>query len=122
MKAWLVWFVPSQRPRRLSAGTSRLRDLFIFGAGDNVLVLGGPPPPTIRRIRFTACTSSPLPRPATPPSSFLTNAISANVTNIPSARGGGQTFALEGPRPPLHPGPIYAERAQTWVAAACSSG
>ena len=121
MKAWLVWFVlvaAAATPLRAQGLEGRLRDLFIFGTGDNVLVLGGSaasdnPAIQVHGMHFVPAAvagNATL-------ISFLTNSISANVTNIPlSASSGGQTFRFEGATPvatSISAGPIYAERAQT---------
>jgi len=120
VKAWLVWFVlvAAATPLRAQGLEGRLRDLFIFGTGDNVLVLGGSaasgnPAIQVHGMHFipaaVAGNATLI--------SFLTNSISANVTNIPlSASSGGQTFKFEGATPvatSISAGPIYAERAQT---------
>ncbi len=96
----------------------RLTDLFIFGSGDDVLVLGGSAAadnPAIQ-VHGSHFVPSAVGGNATI-ISFLSNSISSNVTNIPfSASSGGETFRFEGATPvrtSISTGPIYAERAQT---------
>ncbi len=96
----------------------RLTDLFIFGTGDEVLVLGGSAAadnPAIQ-VHGNHFVPSAVGGNATI-ISFLSSAISTNITNIPfSSTGGGETFRFEGATPvrtSISAGPIYAERAQT---------
>ena len=105
-------------PLRAQALEDHLRDLFIFGTGDDVLVLGGSaaaanPAISVHGMHFVP---SAVAGNATI-ISFLTNSISTNVANIPfSASSGGETFRFEGAAPvrtSISAGPIYAERAQT---------
>jgi len=96
----------------------RLTDLFIFGAGDEVLVLGGSAAadnPAIQ-VHGSHFVPSAVSGNATI-ISFLSSSISSNITNIPfSSSSGGETFRFEGATPvrtSISAGPIYAERAQT---------
>jgi hypothetical protein len=120
--SWLVRLVAVPlliaSPLQAQGLQDRLRDLFIFGAGDDVLVLGGSaaadnPSIQVHGMHFVP---SAVAGNATI-ISFLTNSISTNVTNIPfSASSGGETFRFEGATPvrtSISAGPIYAERAQT---------
>jgi hypothetical protein len=96
----------------------RLRDLFIFGTGDDVLVLGGSAAADNPQIQVHGMHFVPSAVAGNATIiSFLTNSISTNITNIPfSASSGGQTFRFEGATPvatSISAGPIYAERAQT---------
>jgi hypothetical protein len=95
-----------------------ITDLFIFGEGDEVLFLGGSggsdnPAVQVHGDHFIP---SAVGGNATI-ISFLTNAVSSNVANLPlSASSGGETFRFEGATPvrtSISSGPIYAERAQT---------
>ena len=96
----------------------RLTDLFIFGTGEDVLVLGGSAAadnPAIQ-VHGNHFVPSAVSGNATI-ISFLTSSISTNITNIPfSSTSGGETFKFEGATPvqtSISAGPIYAERAQT---------
>jgi hypothetical protein len=105
-------------PLRAQGLEDRLRDLFIFGTGDDVLVLGGTAAPDNPQIQVHGMHFVPSAVAGNATIiSFLTNSISTNVTNIPfSASSGGQTFRFEGATPvatSISAGPIYAERAQT---------
>jgi hypothetical protein len=105
-------------PLRAQGLQDRLTDLFIFGTGDDVLVLGGSAAadnPAIQ-VHGSHFVPSAVSGNATI-ISFLTSAISTNITNIPfSSSSGGETFRFEGATPvrtSISAGPIYAERAQT---------
>jgi hypothetical protein len=114
----LVLTLVAAAPLRAQGLEDRLTDLFIFGSGDDVLVLGGSASaddPTIR-----AHGSHFIPSAVSGNAtiiSFLSNSLSTNITNIPfSSSSGGETFKFEGATPvrtSISAGPIYAERAQT---------
>jgi hypothetical protein len=114
----LVLTVGTAAPLGAQGLEDRLTDLFIFGTGEQVLVLGGSAgsdDPAIRAHGLHFIPSA-VGGNATV-ISFLSNSISSNVTNIPfSASSGGETFRFEGATPvrtSISAGPIYAERAQT---------
>src|SRR3954453_20812405 len=97
----------------------RLSDLFIFGAGEDPLTLGGtsdPNNPDSIRIHGNHFVPAAVASNGTV-ISFLTNSIGSNVANVPvSATSGGSTFRFEGGVPirtSSSAGPIFAERAQT---------
>jgi len=106
-----------------SLGAQGLRDkiseLFIFTAGKDPLFLGGtadPNNPAV--IQLHANHFIPAARVENGTLiSFLSNAISGNVANVPvSATSGGSTFRFEGGVPvrtSLSPGPVFGERALT---------
>ena len=105
-------------PLRAQGLEDRLTDLFIFGTGDEVLVLGGSaeaddPAIQVHGNHFIPAAVSGNATII----SFLSNSISTNITNIPfSSSSGGETFKFEGATPvrtSISAGPIYAERAQT---------
>jgi hypothetical protein len=105
-------------PLRAQALGDRITDLFIFGEGDDVLVLGGSAAADNPQIQVHGdhFVPSAVGGNATI-ISFLTNSIGSNVANVPvSASSGGETFRFEGATPvrtSISAGPIYAERAQT---------
>jgi hypothetical protein len=116
--AWFVLAAAVAAPLRAQGLEGRLRDLFIFGTGDDVLVLGGSAAADNPQIQVHGMHFVPSAVAGNATIiSFLTNSISTNVTNIPfSASSGGQTFRFEGATPvatSISAGPIYAERAQT---------
>jgi hypothetical protein len=88
-------------PLRAQALEDKLTDLFIFGQGDDPLFLGGSassPNPAIS-VHGSHFIPSAVEGNATI-ISFLTNSVSASVSNIPfSASSGGQTFRFEGATP-----------------------
>src|SRR3954464_7833970 len=97
----------------------RLSDLFIFGAGEDPLTLGGtsdPNNPDSIRIHGNHFVPAAVASNGTV-ISFLTNSIGSNVANVPvSATSGGSTFRFEGGVPTqtsISAGPIFGERAQT---------
>jgi hypothetical protein len=97
----------------------QLSQLFIFGAGDQPLFLGGsadPNNPQAVQIHGSHFIPSAVASNATV-ISFLTNSIGSNVANLPvSAASGGSTFSFQGGVPvrtSTSTGPIFAERAQT---------
>src|SRR3989442_15202862 len=95
----------------------KISDLFIFAAGQDPLFLGG----TAGSDAATALHADHFIPSARAENgtliSFISNAISGNVANVPvSATSGGSTFPFEGGVPVKHsapPGPVFAERAQT---------
>jgi hypothetical protein len=114
----LLLVLATAAPLHAQGLQDRLTDLFIFGTGEDVLVLGGSvgsDDPAIRAHGLHFIPSA-VGGNATV-ISFLSNSISSNVTNIPfSASSGGETFRFEGATPvrtSISAGPIYAERAQT---------
>ena len=97
----------------------KIDQLFIFGAGDDPLFLGGSAgasnPASIR-----AHGAHFVPSAVSQNGSiieFLTNAIAGNVANAPiGSTSGGETFRFEAGVPvrtSISSGPIFAERAQT---------
>src|SRR3954470_13264320 len=97
----------------------RLSDLFIFGAGEDPLTLGGtsdPHNPDSIRVHGNHFIPAAVASNGTV-ISFLTNSIGSNVANVPvAATSGGSTFSFEGGVPvrtSTSAGPIFGERAQT---------
>src|SRR5437867_10604749 len=97
----------------------RISELFIFTAGKDPLFLGGTADPNNpATIQLHADHFIPAARAENGSLiSFLSNAVSGNVANIPvSATSGGCTFRIEGGVPvrtSVSPGPVFAERAQS---------
>src|SRR5438094_4625508 len=97
----------------------RISELFIFTAGKDPLFLGGTADPNNpANIQLHANHFIPAARAENGALiSFIGNAISGNVANVPvSATSGGSTFRFEGGVPvrtSVSPGPVFAERAQT---------
>src|SRR5687767_15059160 len=96
-----------------------LSDLFIFGAGEDQLTLGGtsdPDNPDSIRIHGNHFVPAAVASNGTV-ISFLTNSIGSNVANVPvSATSGGSTFSFQGgvpTRTSSSAGPIFGERAPT---------
>jgi hypothetical protein len=96
-----------------------LSDLFIFGAGESPLTLGGtsdPSNPDSIRIHGNHFIPAAVASNGTV-ISFLTNSIGSNVANVPvSAASGGTTFSFQGGVPvrtSTSAGPVFGERAQT---------
>src|SRR5881394_3460045 len=95
----------------------KISELFIFTAGQDPLFLGG----TAGSDSATALHADHFIPAARAENgtliSFISNAISGNVANLPvSATSGGSTFRFEGGVPvrtSVSPGPVFAERAQT---------
>ncbi len=120
MRLWHCCFflAVTSSPLRAQALGDRITDLFIFGEGDVVLVLGGSAAAGNPQIQVHGdhFVPSAVGGNATI-ISFLTNSIGSNVANVPvSASSGGETFRFEGATPvrtSISAGPIYAERAQT---------
>src|SRR5437763_16004085 len=94
----------------------KISELFIFTAGQDPLFLGG----TAGSDSATALHADHFIPAARDENgsliSFISNAISGNVANLPvSATSGGSTFRFEGGVPvrtSVSPGPVFAERAQ----------
>src|SRR3989449_1715942 len=97
----------------------KISELFIFSAGKDPLFLGGTADPNNpAAIQLHANHFIPAARAENGSLiSFISNAVSGNVANIPvSATSGGSTFRFEGGVPvrtSVSPGPVFAERAQT---------
>src|SRR5438093_13199692 len=97
----------------------KISELFIFTAGKDPLFLGGTADPSNpATIQLHANHFIPSARAENGSLiSFIGNAISGNVANIPvSATSGGSTFRFEGGVPvrtSTWPGPVFAEPAQT---------
>ncbi len=95
----------------------KISELFIFTAGQDPLFLGG----TAGSDSATALHADHFIPAARSENgtliSFISNAISGNVANLPvSATSGGSTFRFEGGVPvrtSVSPGPVFAERGQT---------
>src|ERR1043166_8473930 len=95
----------------------KISELFIFTAGQDPLFLGG----TAGSDSATALHPDHFIPAARSQNgtliSFISNAISGNVANVPvSATSGGSTFRFEGGVPvrtSVSPGPVFSERAQT---------
>jgi len=89
---------------------AKISELFIFGPGQQPLFLGGTGLHESHFITSASTQNGTL-------LSFISNAISSNVANLPvSATSGGSTFRFEGGVPvrtSISPGPVFAERAQT---------
>jgi hypothetical protein len=97
----------------------KISELFIFGAGEEPLVLGGSLDPS-NPANIQAHGNHFVPSAVAQNGSligFITSAISASIGNVPIATtSGGVTFRFEGGIPvktSLSSGPIFAERAQT---------
>jgi hypothetical protein len=122
MQRWM-WSVVGLVLASTSLDAQGLRDkiseLFIFTAGKDPLFLGGTADPNNpATIQLHANHFIPAARAENGTLiSFLSNAISGNVANLPvSATSGGTTFRFEGGVPvqtSLSPGPVFAERGQT---------
>jgi hypothetical protein len=111
----------SSRVVAQSEGTlrSKISQLFIFGAGDEPLHLGGTADPN-NPVSIQAHGDHFVPSAVAENGnliSFITSAISTRIGNVPIAStSGGVTFRFEGGIPvktSLSLGPIFAERAQT---------
>jgi len=95
----------------------KISELFIFTAGQDPLFLGG----TAGSDSATALHADHFIPAARSENgtliSFISNAISGNVANVPvSATSGGSTFRFEGGVPvrtSVSPGPVFSERGQT---------
>ncbi len=114
--ALLLTLVPRLAAQHLR---DELSDLFIFGAGQDPLFLGGtgdPNNPESVRIHGNHFVPAAVASNGTV-ISFLTNSIGSNVANVPvSATSGGSTFSFEGGVPvrtSTSAGPVFGERAQT---------
>jgi len=116
----LLWSLVALALTATALDAQGLRDkisqLFIFTAGQDPLFLGG----TAGSDSATALHADHFIPSARAENgtliSFISNAISGNVANIPvSATSGGSTFRFEGGVPvrtSVSPGPVFAERAQ----------
>lgn len=106
-------------PARAQSLRDDIRQLFIFGPGEDPLFLAGTADPnnpasiTVHGKHFIPAAVSSNGTMI----SFIANAISSNVADFPfSAAGGGSTFRFVGGVPvrtSTSAGPIFAERAQT---------
>src|SRR3989454_1163484 len=119
MRCWLWSFLAlalSTTALNAQGLRDKISELFIFTAGQDPLFLGG----TAGSDSATALHADHFIPSARAENgtliSFISNAISGNVANIPvSATSGGSTFRFEGGVPvrtSLSPGPVFAERAQ----------
>src|SRR3954468_12677186 len=97
----------------------KISQLFIFGAGEDPLFLGGSADPS-NPASIQAHGAHFVPSAVSQNGSlisFLTTAISGNVANAPiGSTSGGSTFRFEAGVPvrtSISSGPIFAERAQT---------
>lgn len=115
----LLWAAPVAARSQEQGLRDKISQLFIFGPGEDPLFLAGSAgvnnPASIRAhgnhfIPSAAGQNGGL-------ISFLVNAISVNVSNLPiGATSGGETFRFEAGVPvrtSTSAGPIFAERAQT---------
>src|SRR5438034_4787259 len=119
----LVWsavgLVLATSPLAAQGLRDKISELFIFSAGKDPLFLGGTADPNNpANIQLHATHFIPAARAENGALiSFIGNAISGNVANVPvSATSGGSTFRFEGGVPvrtSVSPGPVFAERAQT---------
>src|SRR5436190_16580683 len=119
----LVWsavgLVLATSPLAAQGLRDKISELFIFSAGKDPLFLGGTADPNNpAAIQLHADHFIPAARAENGSLiSFISNAVSGNVANIPvSATSGGSTFRFEGGVPvrtSVSPGPVFAERAQT---------
>ena len=98
---------------------NQISKLFIFGSGQDPLFLGGTADPS-NPVTIQAHAGHFIPAAVNGNAtliSFITNAVSGNVANVPvSATSSGFTFRFEGGVPvptSVSPGPVFAERAQT---------
>src|SRR5216110_231248 len=113
----LVVLLLAAAPLEAQSLRDKIAELFIFTAGQDPLFLGG----TAGSDSATALHADHFIPAARAENgaliSFIGNAISGNVTNVPvSATSGGSTFRFEGGVPvrtSVSPGPVFAERAQT---------
>ena len=122
MRRWtssLVGLVFVSTPLAAQGLRDQIAELFIFTAGKDPLFLGGTADPNNpANIQLHANHFIPAARAENGALiSFIGNAISGNVANVPvSATSGGSTFRFEGGVPvrtSVSPGPVFAERAQT---------
>ncbi len=120
MRCWLWSFLAlalSTTALNAQGLRDKISELFIFTAGQDPLFLGG----TAGSDSATALHADHFIPSARAENgtliSFISNAISGNVANVPvSATSGGSTFRFEGGVPvktSASPGPVFAERAQT---------
>jgi hypothetical protein len=116
--ACITLVVPSL-PASAQGLRDRISDLFIFGPGQSPLFLAGSGDPS-NPISLQAHGLHFIPSSSAENASliaFITDALGANVANIPiGSTSGGETFRFEGGVPvrtSTSAGPIFAERAQT---------
>src|SRR5438128_11446099 len=115
----LVGLTVASRSMGAQGVGDKISELFIFTAGNDPLFLGGTADPSNpATIQLHANHFIPSARAENGSlTSFIGNAISGNVANIPvSATSGGSTLRFEGGVPvrtSTSPGPVFAERAQT---------
>src|SRR5438094_8070202 len=113
----LVVLLLAAAPLEAQSLRDKIAELFIFTAGQDPLFLGG----TAGSDSATALHADHFIPAARAENgtliSFISNAISGNVANLPvSATSGGSTFRFEGGVPvrtSVSPGPVFAERAET---------
>jgi hypothetical protein len=110
---------PSLLPAQSGGLREKISDLFIFGAGQEPLFLAGSANPN-NPISLQAHGSHFIPSSAESNGaviSFITDAISGSVANLPiGSTSGGETFRIVNGLPvatSTSAGPIFAERAQT---------
>src|SRR5438477_8328039 len=111
--------VPSLLPAQEGGLRGKISDLFIFGAGQAPLFLAGSANPN-NPASLQAHGSHFIPASAQSNGaiiSFITDAISGSVANLPiGSTSGGETFRIVNGLPvptSTSAGPIFAERAQT---------
>jgi hypothetical protein len=112
-------FVPSLLPAQGGGLREKISELFIFGPGEEPLFLAGSASPN-NPASLQAHGSHFIPASAQSNASvisFITDAISGSVANLPiGSTSGGETFRIVGGLPvptSTSSGPIFAERAQT---------
>lgn len=111
--------VPSLLPAQDGGLREKISELFIFGAGQQPLFLAGSASPN-NPVSLQAHGSHFIPSSAASNASvisFITDAISGSVANLPiGSTSGGETFRIVNGLPvptSTSSGPIFAERAQT---------
>jgi hypothetical protein len=111
--------VPSLLPAQNGGLREKISELFIFGAGQEPLFLAGSASPN-NPASLQAHGSHFIPSSAQSNASvisFITDAISGSVANLPiGSTSGGETFRIVNGLPvatSTSAGPIFAERAQT---------
>ena len=111
--------VPSLLPAQEGGLRGKISDLFIFGPGQEPLFLAGSASPN-NPASLQAHGSHFIPASAQSNASvisFITDAISGSVANLPiGSTSGGETFRIVNGLPvptSTSAGPIFAERAQT---------
>ncbi|HEX5438566.1 MAG TPA: transporter [Gemmatimonadaceae bacterium] len=113
----VLWLVAA--PLHAQGLREKLSGLFIFGPGEDPLFLAGsgdPNNPSSLRVHGSHFIPAAVSSNGTM-IAFLTDAIGANVAQIPvSATSSGETFRFQGGVPvrtSRSPGPVFGERAQT---------